>query len=104
MACTAALLMVPFFLITGGTLLLRRVEMARALTALAVTCGIIFVVNQLRLVVIAGSMVLWGFKTGYERSHILLGTALSTIGVIAGIILFARLLVVTPARSRRVSI
>jgi hypothetical protein len=48
--------------------------------------------------VIAASMLWWGFQTGYERSHILLGTALSTIGVIIGIVVFVWMLIDGPDR------
>jgi exosortase/archaeosortase family protein len=92
-ACTAALLMVPFFLVVGLLLVARRVDSRRALVALAVTAAVIFVVNQLRLLVIAGSMLVWGFQTGYERSHVFLGTVLSTIGVVTGVIIFVWMLV-----------
>jgi exosortase/archaeosortase family protein len=92
-ACTAALLLVPFFVVAGLLLVARRVESRRALVALAVTTVVIFLVNQLRLLVIAGSMLAWGFTTGYERSHVFLGTVLSTLGVIGGVIIFVWMLV-----------
>jgi exosortase/archaeosortase family protein len=97
-ACTAALLMVPFFLVAGLLLLARRVDSRRALIALSVATVVIFTVNQLRLLVIAGSMLAWGFQTGYERSHIFLGTVLSTIGVIVGVIIFVWMLIGRPGQ------
>jgi exosortase/archaeosortase family protein len=97
-ACTAALLIAPFFAIAGLLLLFGRVDRRRAVGALAITSAIIFLVNQLRLMVIAASMLWWGFQTGYERSHILLGTALSTIGVIIGIVVFVWMLIDGPDR------
>lgn len=95
-ACTAALLLVPFFVIAGLLLLARRVDSRRAIIALVVTTAVIFLVNQLRLLVIAGSMLAWGFTTGYERSHVFLGTVLSTLGVIGGVIIFVWMLVGNP--------
>jgi exosortase/archaeosortase family protein len=100
-ACTAALLIMPFFIVAGLLMLSGRVDRRRALVALALTSVIIFIVNQLRMLVIAGSMMLWGFKSGYERSHILLGTVLSTVGVIIGIIIFCWMLVSSPDGRRR---
>jgi exosortase/archaeosortase family protein len=85
--------MVPFFVITGLLLLAHRASGRRALVALLITTVVIAGVNQLRLLVIAGSMLAWGFKTGYERSHIFLGTVLSTIGVVCGVIIFVWMLV-----------
>lgn len=49
--------------------------------------------NQARLFVVAASMRVWGFRSGYERSHIFLGTILSTIGALAGLVLFVWLVV-----------
>lgn len=99
-ACTAALLMAPFFAVAGLLLLARRVDSRRALIALSVASVVIFTVNQLRLLVIAGSMLAWGFQTGYERSHIFLGTVLSTIGVIVGVIIFVWMLIGRPDQPR----
>lgn len=48
----------------------------------------LFAVNQIRLLIVSASMRAWGFETGYERSHILLGTLASTIGVILGVFFF----------------
>ncbi|MGH9125191.1 MAG: hypothetical protein ACRDZ8_10765 [Acidimicrobiales bacterium] len=101
LSCTSALLMVPFFVIAGVLLLFRRVPRRRALVALAVAAAVLFAINQLRLVVIAASMLWWGFETGYQRSHVLLGTTLSTIGVIIGIIIFVWMLVEDPSRRTR---
>jgi|SRR5579884_900986 len=98
LSCSSALLIVPFVVIAAVLLAFQRVPRARALVALAVASAILFAVNQLRLVVIAASMLWWGFVTGYQRSHVLLGTALSTIGVIVGIIIFVWMLVEDPGR------
>ena len=99
-ACTAALLIMPFFIVAGLLIVSGRVDRRRALGA-GPHVVIIFVVNQLRMLVIAGSMMLWGFRSGYERSHILLGTVLSTVGVIIGIIIFCWMLVSSPDGRRR---
>jgi hypothetical protein len=86
--CSAALLIIPFMLVSAGLLGSRRVSMTRCLQSLAVVAAILFIVNQLRFLVIAASMVLWGYRIGYERSHIFFGTLLSTVGVVAGVIVF----------------
>lgn len=99
-ACTAALLLVPFFAAAGLLLASGRFDRRRVLIALAVVSAIIFAVNQLRLLVIAGSMVAWGFQTGYERSHIFIGTLLSTLGVIVGVIIFVWMLIDAPSNRR----
>jgi exosortase/archaeosortase family protein len=90
--CSAALLIIPFVLISAGLVASRRVPIGRCLESLAAVTLILFFVNQLRFLVIAASMVLWGYRTGYERSHVFFGTALSTIGVVAGVIVFVFML------------
>jgi exosortase/archaeosortase family protein len=86
--CTAALLIAPFFFIGAGLLFFRRLNVGNTLTALAVVGVLIWVINQLRLLLIGASMRFWGFKTGYDRSHILAGGVLSTVGVTIGVVAF----------------
>ena len=93
LSCTVALLIAPFCLIDAGLMWSRRTSFTKGVRSLAVVALILIVVNQLRLLTIGASMVLWGFKTGYERSHVLLGTTLSTIGVVTGLIVFIWLLI-----------
>jgi exosortase/archaeosortase family protein len=86
--CTAALLIAPFFFIGAGLLFFRRLRVRNTLLALAVITVVIWLVNQLRLLLIGASMQLWGMKTGYDRSHVLAGGVLSTVGVVFGIVAF----------------
>ncbi|MDP9073249.1 MAG: exosortase/archaeosortase family protein [Actinomycetota bacterium] len=95
-SCTAALLVSPFMVVAAGLLASGRVNRRRALSSLGVVAAIIFAINQLRFMVIAGSMVLWGFRIGYERSHVLIGTVLSTLGLVVGVIIFIWMLVEGP--------
>lgn len=95
--CTAALLIVPFVVVAGVLLLVGRVNPVRATTTVAVFSFVVVMVNQLRLAVIAISMRSWGFPKGYDRSHVLLGSLVSTIGVAGGLLLFLR--IVNPRRS-----
>lgn len=90
-SCTAALLITPFFFIGAGLILSRRIPITTALIALAVITVIVWFVNQLRLLIIGASMQLWGFKSGYSRSHILAGGIVSTLGVAIGVAIFLAL-------------
>ncbi len=92
-SCTAALLISPFLLLSGGLVASGRVSVGRGVSTAAVLALILFVVNQARILVIALSMRWWGFERGYEISHILLGTIVSTLGVLAGLLIFTRVLV-----------
>lgn len=55
-------------------------------------------VNQIRIAVIVGSMRLMGFQRGYEFSHVFLGSAITTLGFVAAVVLFVRLLLRAPQR------
>jgi exosortase/archaeosortase family protein len=91
-SCTSALLIAPFFLIGGALLLWGRIRITRGLIALVAVTVIVWLVNQLRLLLIGTSMRLWGFKTGYSRSHLLAGGIVSTLGVAIGIAAYVALL------------
>jgi exosortase/archaeosortase family protein len=86
--CTASLLAAPFFLIAAGLVATRRISIPRGLFTLGLVSVILFTVNQLRLLVIALSMRVWGFTTGYNRSHVLLGSLVSSVGLVVGLLLF----------------
>jgi exosortase/archaeosortase family protein len=97
--CTAALLVIPFFLLAAGLVVTRRTSVARGVSTLAAVAVALFTVNQARLLVVALSMRLWGFDRGYEVSHVFLGTVVSTLGVLAGVLLYVRSVVANPARA-----
>jgi len=96
--CTVAFLVAPFFVIAALLIASRRTPPRRGIGALALLTVVFFTVNQARLFVVAASMQVWGFRTGYERSHVFLGTTLSTIGAVIGLLLFVWL--VAEDRSR----
>jgi exosortase/archaeosortase family protein len=89
--CTVAFLVAPFFVIVAILIASRRTPPRRGLGALAALTVVLFTVNQARLFVVAASMRAWGFRSGYERSHVFLGTTLSTIGAVLGLLLFVRI-------------
>ncbi|HVE26038.1 MAG TPA: hypothetical protein VNC22_11560 [Sporichthya sp.] len=91
--CTVAFLIAPFFVIAALLIASRRTPPRRGLGGLAVLTAVFFTVNQLRLFVVAASMQAWGFRPGYERSHVFLGTMLSTVGTVLGLLLFVWLVV-----------
>jgi len=91
--CTAALLISPFLILAAVLVASRRVSVRRGVGTALVLAVILFIVNQARILVIALSMRLWGFETGYEVSHVLLGTIVSTLGVLVGLFVYARAVV-----------
>jgi exosortase/archaeosortase family protein len=80
--------MIPFGLIAGGLLLGGRLTVRRGLVTVASVILLVFAVNQLRIGIVAVSMRTWGLQTGYERSHVLLGSLISTFGVAVGVVIF----------------
>ena len=91
--CTAALLIVPFIVVAAVLLLAGRVRRGRAVSTVAVFAAVVATVNQLRLLVIAQAMRSWGYPAGFDRSHVLMGSFVSTIGVAGGLLLFLRMVV-----------
>jgi hypothetical protein len=61
----------------------------RTVVSVAAIAILIAVINQGRLWLIGASMRHWGFQTGYDRSHVLAGGVLSTIGVTLGLVVLA---------------
>ncbi|MGH9138339.1 MAG: hypothetical protein ACRD0G_15055 [Acidimicrobiales bacterium] len=101
-ACSAALLVAPFLALGSGVAVSRRVSVPRLLSALGLITVLLFVVNQIRLLVVVLSMRAWGYEQGYERSHVLLGTAVSTLGVVAALVAFVVVLTRQPRGLRGV--
>jgi exosortase/archaeosortase family protein len=99
--CTAALLIVPFVVVAGLLLLAGRVSPGRAVATVGVFAGVVVAVNQMRLIAIAIAMRAWGYPDGFERSHVLMGSLVSTIGVAGGLLLFLRMIVPRESRKRR---
>ncbi len=91
--CTAALLIVPFIVVAAILLVAGRVSLRRAGATVAVFATVIAMVNQVRLLVIAIAMRSWGYPDGFERSHVLMGSFVSTVGVAGGLLLFLRMVV-----------
>lgn len=91
--CTAAFLVAPFFVVAALLIASRRTPPHRGVGALSVLTAVFFLVNQVRIFVVAASMRVWGFRPGYERSHVFLGTMLSTVGAVVGVLAFVWLVI-----------
>lgn len=88
LGCTVAFLLLPFVLGTAVVLTVQRTTALRALAALAAAVAVVAACNQLRLLVILSGIRLLGLERGYSATHVLVGTALSTVGVVAAALLF----------------
>lgn len=80
--CTAAFLLLPFVAATTVLLAVRRIPALRAFTSLGAAVLVILAVNQARMLAITAGMAAWGPDVGYARTHVLVGTAVSTVGVV----------------------
>jgi exosortase/archaeosortase family protein len=86
--CTSALLIAPLFLIAGGLMISHWISVGRALSAAVVGGLIIFSMNELRFLAIAISTKYW-HESGYQWTHVLLGTFITLVAVTSGLAVFA---------------
>lgn len=86
--CSVAFVLPVFFLVAAALVAFGRIDIGQAVVTVVAVSATLFAVNQIRLLIVSASMRAWGFDLGYERSHILLGTFASTIGVVLGVFLF----------------
>ncbi|MCO7221915.1 archaeosortase/exosortase family protein [Klenkia sp. PcliD-1-E] len=80
--CTAAFLLLPFVAATTVLLAVRRIPAVRAFASLITAVVLILAVNQARMLAITAGMAHWGPEVGYARTHVLVGTAVSTVGLV----------------------
>jgi len=99
LGCTVAFLLLPFVLGTAVVLTVQRTTALRALAALGAAVAVVAACNQLRLLVILSGIRLLGLERGYSATHVLVGTALSTVGVVAAALLFLHV-ITQPTRRR----
>lgn len=98
--CSVALLLMPPFALAAVLVGFRRLNMPRAAVSVLAAVVLLVVVNQVRLAAVVAAMQAWGFEEGYQRSHVLIGSAISMLGLIAVTILFA-LMIGRSTRTRR---
>ncbi|HEX3425197.1 MAG TPA: archaeosortase/exosortase family protein [Acidimicrobiales bacterium] len=89
-SCTAIFLVVPFFFLGAIMAFIPRVRILRLLLGLTLGAATVFILNQLRLLMIAWATWHWGITEGFNWSHILAGGVITTIGVLIGLFLFFR--------------
>jgi exosortase/archaeosortase family protein len=86
--CSTALLAIPFLGVGALALASGRVPVRRTLTALGFAVAGVVLLNQVRFGVIGGAIHVFGYERGYGQSHVLIGTLISTIGLVAGLAAF----------------
>ncbi|MDQ1392170.1 MAG: hypothetical protein QOF30_1147 [Acidimicrobiaceae bacterium] len=90
-SCTAIFLMVPFLLLAAFMMLIPRVSATRLVVAAVVGAVVVFWLNQLRLLIIAWATHNWGIGPGFDWSHILAGSLVTTFSMLIALYLFFRI-------------
>jgi exosortase/archaeosortase family protein len=80
--CSVGLLVIPLALVTGLALLTGRLRIVKALQAFVAAALIATVLNQLRYAVTLYAIHRWGFEDGYGQTHVLVGSLVSTVGIV----------------------
>lgn len=86
--CTSAFLLVPLLLVGAVLIGLRPWIAGRVLVSLAVAAGILVVVNQLRILLLAGLVGWLGTDRGYYWGHTMVGSVVSVFGGAVALTLF----------------
>ncbi|MGH3439154.1 MAG: exosortase P [Sciscionella sp.] len=86
--CTSALLILPLVLVAAVMIFLRPRIAKRVIISLAIAAVVLFVVNQLRLLLLVGLVDWFGTSTGYYWGHTLLGSIVSVFGGAIALVLF----------------
>jgi exosortase/archaeosortase family protein len=86
--CTVDALIVPFTVVTAWVIW-RQVRLMRPLLALALAVGLLFVMNQVRLLLIVALTVHFGYKNGFYWGHTLIGSLITVFGVVLIFVAYA---------------
>jgi exosortase/archaeosortase family protein len=86
--CTVALLGIPF-LVASAVLIWQRGPLARTMIGLAVTLALLLMLNQARLLLIAGMVLTMGYRTGFYWGHTMLGSVFLVFGLVVILGIFA---------------
>lgn len=99
--CTSAFLVIPLLLVGAALIALRPRISRRVLFSLAVATVVLIVVNQLRILALAGLVGWLGTDRGYYWGHTMIGSLVSVIGGAIALVLFVWLATRPPKAERR---
>lgn len=85
--CSSALLIVPLALVAIGLLTRPQVRWQRVLLAFTVASLVLIASNQLRLGVIAWAVSKFGLQTGFQWSHVVVGSVISLVFAVCALAL-----------------
>lgn len=101
--CTAAFLLAASFLVGGLSMFIGKPRIARILLAVGLSAAAMFLVNQLRILMIVAAVQAWGFEgDAFEVVHRYIGPLLTLVALGAGGVVFAWAMrhAPTPRRSK----
>ncbi|MFE4198062.1 archaeosortase/exosortase family protein [Paenarthrobacter sp. NPDC056912] len=101
MECTALLLLAPLAIVSALMLMFTRIGLVRVLAALAISGSLTFLINQLRLALIAWTTQTWGMDFGYEIGHRFIGSVIALFSFALGFLVLLWM-VFRPERSKGV--
>jgi exosortase/archaeosortase family protein len=90
--CTIDALIVPFTVVTAWVIW-RQIRFIRPLLGLALAVGLLFVMNQFRLLLIVAITVHFGYKNGFYWGHTLIGSIVTVSGVVLIFVAYALVVV-----------
>jgi exosortase/archaeosortase family protein len=96
--CTSALLLIPLFVMMGSFMIFTSLSLRRQFVAVLAGAALILVVNMIRVAGIAWATWHYGI-TGYDYSHVFVGSAFSLVGFV-GAMLIALWILVRTDRAR----
>lgn len=99
--CSVAPLTALFLAGSSVAAWLRPLRLRSVALGVGALVLVFMVANQLRIAAIVAMMQTMGFEQGYEFSHIFLGSAISTVGFVAAVVLFVKLILRQPAPAIR---
>lgn len=99
--CTSAFLLVPLVVVAAALVGLRPGIARRVLASLGVATLVLIVVNQLRILTLAGLVGWLGTDTGYYWGHTMVGSLVSVFGGAIALVLFVWLATKQPRSARR---
>lgn len=99
--CTSAFLVIPLVLVAAALIALRPRIARRVLGSLALAAVVLIVVNQLRILALAGLVGWLGTDRGYYWGHTMIGSLVSVIGGAIALVLFVWLATRPPKAERR---
>lgn len=97
-SCSVALFLAPLLIAAAALLVGRRARAADVVRGLLVVIPLIIVVSQIRYVVTGALIAAQGQDRGFSLAHVLIGSIISTVGLVGGLVLFLWLVLGAPRR------